>query len=94
MAFESMTTDPVKSVTQKGNLIVADCKFCETVAEFLTEDAARAEIKSHARKRHYDYASDTFMSDEDRAERRRSREQYRGIMGGPEETNNMNRMGL
>ena len=94
MAWESMTTDPVEKVEVKNGLNVATCKFCDATAEFTSEEAARAEIRVHAKKNHYDYASDCFMNDEDRALRRRHREEYRNIMGGQEETTNMNRMGL
>ena len=94
MAWESMTTEPVESVTQKGVLSVAKCKFCDFTAEFRHEPDARREVYVHAKNNHYDYASDCFMNDEDRSLRRRHREEYRNIMGGPEETANMNRMGL
>lgn len=94
MAWESMTTEPVERVEQKGVLSVAHCKFCDFVAEFRHEPDARSEVRRHAKKNHYDYASDCFMNDEDRALRKNQREQYRNIMGGPEETANMNRMGL
>lgn len=107
MAYESMTTDPVKEVhkSEDGTTVVT-CKFCDYEAKFFghvhegdpryVSSAAMAvkELYSHARKAHYDYASGCFMSDEDKEERRRSRQQYRNIMGGPEETTSMNRMGL